>query len=193
MEVTDKSALDELLSKVTKPYQYIGNEIFSYNKSFSDSKVRFALAFPDKYEIGASNLGHRVLYEAINSIEGALCDRVYAPEADCKALLEEMSLPLYGLESKMTLFGFDFIGFSLQYELCYTTVLGMLKMAQIPIKSADRADNMPIILAGGPCAFNPEPMKEFIDAFLIGDGEETCKEIAKTYITAENISRNAIL
>ena len=189
----DKSALEKLLSRVNKPYQYIGNEIFSYNRPFEDAKVRFAMAFPDKYEIGASNLGHRVLYEAISSVDGALCDRVYAPEPDCKAVLEEMSIPLYGLESKFPLNEFDFIGFSLQYELCYTTVLGMLKMAQIPIKSADRTETNPIILAGGPCAFNPEPMKDFIDAFLIGDGEETCREIAKTFINLKNKGKKEVL
>lgn len=181
MNKLDSLTLDILFSKVNKPYQYIGNEIFSYNKSFEDSKVRFALAFPDKYEVGASNLGHRVLYEDINSVEDCLCDRVYAPETDCKNVLKEMNLPLYGVESKYPLGAFDFLGFSLQYELCYPTVLAMLDMANIPVRSENRNDSHPIILAGGPCAFNPEPVKDFIDGFLIGDGEDSCKEIAETF------------
>lgn len=193
MNTIDTPTLEKLLSKVNKPYQYIGNEIFSYNKSFDDAKVRFALAFPDKYEIGASNLGHRVLYESISTVDGALCDRVYAPEVDCKVALKECGIPLYGLETKVPLKSFDFVGFSLQYELCYTTVLGMLDMANIPIKSKNRSDEHPIILAGGPCAFNPEPISEFIDAFLIGDGEESCMEIAKAFIAAKDKNRSAIL
>lgn len=177
----NKKQLELLLTKVNKPYQYIGNEMFSYNKPFDSTKVKFALAFPDKYEIGASNLGHRVLYETINSINNCLCDRVYAPDIDCKDALKELGMPLYGVESKEPLKDFDFVGFSLQYELCYTTVLAMLDLAQIPIKNSQRNDNHPIILAGGPCAFNPEPMKEFIDAFLIGDGEDSCADIARVY------------
>lgn len=193
MKAIDQITLEKLLTRVNKPYQYIGNEIFSYNKPFSGAKVRFALAFPDKYEIGASNLGHRVLYEAISRVDGALCDRVYAPEIDCKEALKELGIPLYGLETKVPLKEFDFLGFSLQYELCYTTVLAMLDMAKIPVKSVDRTDKDPIILAGGPCAYNPEPIRNFIDAFFIGDGEEVCQEAAKAFINAENKGRAAIL
>lgn len=193
MKAIDQITLEKLLTRVNKPYQYIGNEIFSYNKPFSEAKVRFALAFPDKYEIGASNLGHRVLYEAISRVDGALCDRVYAPEIDCKEALKELEIPLYGLETKVPLKEFDFLGFSLQYELCYTTVLAMLDMAKIPVKSVDRTDKDPIILAGGPCAYNPEPIRNFIDAFFIGDGEEVCQEAAKAFINAKNKGRAAIL
>ncbi len=196
MNKIELSELEKLLSVVNKPYQYVGNELFSYEKSFDDSKIHFALAFPDKYEVGASNLGHRVLYETINSIDSCLCDRAYAPETDCKMALKDMNIPMYGLESKVPLFKFDFLGFSLQYELCYPTVLAMLDLAQIPILSKDRNDDHPIVLAGGPCAFNPEPVKDFIDAFLIGDGEECCVEIVNKFLELKEkgcFSRSDIL
>lgn len=196
MNKIETFVLDKLLSVVNKPYQYIGNEMFSYNKSFEESKVRFAIAFPDKYEVGASNLGHRVLYEAVSSIDDCLCDRAYAPESDCKKAMGEMKIPLYGLESKFPLKEFDFLGFSLQYELCYPTVLAMLEMSGIPIRNNDRDDSHPVILAGGPCAFNPEPLKDFVDAFLIGDGEQSCKEIAEAFINLKikgNTSRHTVL
>ncbi len=186
MKKLDKESLDKLLFNVNKPYQYAGNELYSYNKDFKSSKVRFAIAFPDKYEVGASNLGHRILYETLNSIEECLCDRAYAPDIDCKDEIKKQNLFLYGVESKVCLNDFDFLGFSLQYELAYPTVLSMLEMSQIPIKSADRDGGNPIVLAGGPCAYNPEPLKDFIDGFLIGDGEEVLKEIVDVYKTAKN-------
>lgn len=196
MNKIDQSKLESVLSLVNKPYQYVGNEMFSCGGSFDGSSVHFALAFPDKYEVGASNLGHRVLYEAISSIEDCLCDRAYAPESDCKELLKRFNIPLYGVETKVPLCEFDFLGFSLQYELCYPTVLAMLELAAIPVYSKDRTDVHPIVLAGGPCAFNPEPMKDFVDAFLIGDGEECCIEIVNEFLKLNrdgNISRLELL
>ena len=145
----------------------------SFNKSFDDAKLRFAFAFPDKYEIGISNLGQRILYSIVNEHENFMADRVYAPEKDFQPK------PLYGLESKRPIKDFDVVGFSIQYELAYTTVLKMLEMSQIPYKNSDRTDEDPIILAGGPCAFNPLPMSEFIDCFLIGDGEELIIEVCE--------------
>lgn len=166
------------LYKCTKPYQYVGGEFLSHNKSFNDAKVRFALAFPDKYEIGISNLGVRILYEEINSKQDYMCDRVYAPESD---FIPET---LYGVESKKALKDFDVIGFSIQYEMSYPTILKMLDMSNIPYKNSQRTEDDPIIIAGGPCTFNPLPMSEFIDVFLIGDGEdsilEVCEIIEKT-------------
>ena len=182
--------LENLLFSVNKPYQYAGNEIYSYNKDFDKSDVRFAIAFPDKYEVGASNLGHRILYETLNSIDGCLCDRAYAPDTDCVSKLQELGLLLYGTETKVCLKEFDFLGFSLQYELCYPTVLKMLELSDIPVQSNYRDDNCPIVLAGGPCAFNPEPMKDFIDGFLIGDGEDIIKEIVKVYKDAKLLNKN---
>ena len=168
----------EALFKCNKPYQYVGGEFLSYNKDFDSAKVRFAFCFPDKYEIGISNLGVRVLYDLVNRHEGFMADRAYAPEPDFKPK------ELYGLESKRRIKDFDAVGFSLQYEMAYPTVLKMLEMAEIPYKNADRTDDDPIIIAGGPCAFNPLPLADFIDVFMIGDGEdsiiEVCEILGKT-------------
>ena len=168
----------EALYNCTKPYQYVGGELLSYNKSFDDAKIRIAFAFPDKYEIGISNLGVRILYDLVNRHKNFMADRIYAPEPDFKPQT------LYGLESKRPMKDFDAIGFSLQYEMGYPTVLKMLDMADIPIRNEDRSDSDPIIVAGGPCTFNPLSMADFIDVFLIGDGEdciiETCEILEKT-------------
>ena len=186
MKKLDNSTLDRLLFSVNKPYQYAGHELYSYNKDFDTSDVRFAIAFPDKYEVGASNLGHRIIYDILNSIDGCMCDRAYAPDTDCKEQLQKQGLLLYGVESKIHLKEFDLLGFSLQYELAYPTVLTMLNLSDIPVKNADRNDSHPIILAGGPCVFNPEPIKDFIDGFLIGDGEDILNELVEVYKTAKH-------
>ena len=175
----DISEYHDILYNCKKPYQYVGGEYLSFNKSFDEAKVRFALAFPDKYEIGISNLGVRVLYGMINREPNYMADRVYAPEVDFQEALVRENKPLYALESKRLLKEFDVVGFSLQYELAYPTVLKMLDMSSIPIKSADRGEDCPIIVAGGPCTFNPLPMRDFIDAFSIGDGEEALIDICK--------------
>lgn len=168
----------EALYRCNKPYQYVGGEFLSYNKDFDGAKVRYALAFPDKYEIGISNLGVRVLYDLINKHPDYMCDRVYAPEKDFQPEI------LYGLESKRYIKDFDAIGFSLQYEMAYPTVLKMLEMAKIPYRNDMRGDSDPIIMAGGPCAYNPLPLADFIDVFMIGDGEdsivEACEILEKT-------------
>lgn len=169
----------ELLYNCNKPYQYVGGEFLSFNKDFDSAKVTFAFAFPDKYEIGISNLGQRVLYGLINEHPDFMADRVYAPELDFKENLIKQKKSFYSLESKTPLHKFDLIGFSLQYELSYPTVLAMLNMADINVKSADRNENDPIILAGGPCAFNPLPLSDFIDGFLIGDGEDVILEVCE--------------
>ena len=163
----------EALFKCNKPYQYVGGEFLSYNKDFDSAKVRFAFCFPDKYEIGISNLGVRVLYDLVNRHEGFMADRAYAPEPDFKPK------ELYGLESKRRIRDFDAVGFSLQYEMAYPTVLKMLEMAGIPYKNTERSDSDPIIIAGGPCAFNPLPLADFIDVFMIGDGEDSIIEVCE--------------
>ena len=173
----------EALHNCTKPYQYVGGEFLSYNKDFDSADVRLLLAFPDKYEIGISNLGVRVLYEQVNKTENYMADRVYAPEPDFKPT------PLYALESKRNAKDFDVIGFSLQWELAYPTVLKMLEMAGVPYKNSERKDEHPIIIAGGPCTFNPLPMSDFIDAFIIGDGEDVIIEICDVMKQAKNLSR----
>ena len=173
----------ESLYNCTKPYQYVGGEFLSFNNDFDRAKIRFAFAFPDKYEIGISNLGLRVLYNQVNSHSEYMADRVYAPEADFKPQ------PLYALESKRAIKDFDAVGFSIQYELSYPTILKMLEMAEIPYRNADRKDDHPIILAGGPCAYNPLPVADFIDGFLIGDGEESILEVCESLEKSKGLPR----
>ncbi len=173
----------ESLYSCNKPYQYIGGEFLSFNKNFDDAKVKFAFAFPDKYEIGISNLGQRILYSIVNEQEKYMADRVYAPEKDFQPEI------LYGLESKRAIKDFDAVGFSIQYELSYPTILKMLDMSDIPYKNSDRKETDPIIIAGGPCTFNPLPMKDFIDCFVVGDGEEVILEICKILEDYNNSSR----
>ncbi len=164
----------EALYSCNKPYQYVGGEFLSYNKDFNKADIRLLMAFPDKYEIGISNLGVRVLYEQVNKVENFMCDRLYAPEPDF------VPESLYGVESKRKAIEFDVIGFSLQWELAYPTVLKMLEMSGIPHRNEDRTDEHPIIVAGGPCTYNPLPMSDFIDCFLIGDGEDLIVELCQT-------------
>lgn len=173
----------EALYKCNKPYQYVGGEFLSYNKDFDKSKLRFAFAFPDKYEIGISNLGVRVLYDLVNKQPDYMADRVYAPEADFQPEI------LYALESKKYIKDFDAVGFSLQYEMAFPTVLKMLEMAKIPYRNDMRKDNDPIIIAGGPCAFNPLPVAEFIDVFMIGDGEDSIIEVCQILEKTKGLPR----
>lgn len=182
----------ELLYNCNKPYQYVGGEFLSRNKSFDAAKVSLAFAFPDKYEIGISNLGQRVLYGLVNDHPDFMADRIYAPDIDFKENLIKSEKDFYSLERKTPLKNFDLIGFSLQYEMSYPTILAMMEMAKIPHLSAERKDNDPIILAGGPCAYNPLPVSKFIDAFLIGDGEEIILEVCETIKLAKekNLTRS---
>ena len=163
----------EALFNATKPYQYVGGEFLSYNKDWDTSSIKFAFVFPDKYEIGISNLGVRIIYDRVNKVERYLADRAYAPEPDFKPEY------LYGVESKKALKDFDGVGFSLQYELSYPTVLKMLEMSGIGVKNSERGDDEPIVFAGGPCAFNPLPMSDFIDVFCIGDGEDMMVDVCE--------------
>lgn len=173
--------IDRILSNVTKPARYTGGELNSIVKDPDKTSVRIALAFPDIYEVGMSNLGLRILYHVINSVDDVAAERVFAPAPDMKAEMQRANLPLFSLESATPLKNFDIIGFSLAYELTYTTVLAMLDMAGIPVRSSERGEQDPIIIAGGHCTSNPEPMAEFIDAFVIGDGEEVILELIEAY------------
>lgn len=173
----------EALFKCNKPYQYVGGEFLSYNKDFENANVRFAFCFPDKYEIGISNLGVRVLYDLVNRHDRFMADRAYAPEPDFQPK------ELYGLESKRKIKDFDAVGFSLQYEMAYPTVLKMLDMAGIPYRNDERTDNDPIIIAGGPCAFNPLPLADFIDVFMIGDGEDSIIEVCEILEETKDLPR----
>ena len=183
------------LLKIKKPYQYIGNEYLSFNKDFNKAKAKMVFAFPDKYEIAISNLGQKILYGIVNSDARFMADRVYAPEIDYKEILREKKKRLYSLESKKDIKDFDIVGFSLQYELAYPTMLGMLELSDIPVLRKDRKGNDPIILAGGPCCFNPSPIEDFIDLFLIGDGEELIIEVLEKYseLKEQKIHRDEII
>lgn len=171
--------LQAILPFVEKPARYIGNEINSVVKAKEEVLLRFALAFPDVYEIGTSYMGFQILYEIINSIPWAQAERVFAPWPDMEAKLREHKLPLYGLETKTGLKDFDLIGFTLQYELGYTNLLNMLDLSGLSPYARERT-GFPLIIAGGPGALNPEPLADFIDAFVLGEGEEIVPEIAET-------------
>lgn len=167
-----REKIEKHLLSAQKPARYIGGEYGCVIKDKEKVDVRFAFCFPDTYDVGMSHLGMKILYGLKNSIENFWCERVFAPELDFEKVMRENDIPLYALESLDPIKEFDFVGFTLQYELCYTTVLNMLDLAQIPIYSKDRDDTHPIVIAGGPCACNPEPLADFIDLFMIGEGEE---------------------
>ncbi len=185
----------ENLYKVNKPYQYIGSEYLSANKDFDGAKIRFLFAFPDKYEIGINNLGQKILYSVVNSDERFMADRVYAPDFDYRQILRDQHICLSALESKKNAKDFDFMAFSLQYELSYPTVLEMLELSGIPLKRNERDENYPLIIAGGPCCYNPKPMEDFIDLFMIGDGEELIIELIDKYLKLknQNVSKNKMI
>ncbi len=171
-----------MLKSVEKPGRYIGGEYNSIIKNKDEVKCRFAFAFPDTYEIGMSNLGVRILYDAINKDENIWCERVYAPWQDMIEKMGQYDIPLSALESGDPLSSFDMVAFSLQYELCYTTTLAMIKMAHFPVWAKDRGEDVPIIIGGGPCVYNSEPIAEFFDLINIGEGEEVLAEICNLYI-----------
>jgi radical SAM family uncharacterized protein/radical SAM-linked protein len=173
----DGNELKDLISLVSKPVRYLGREINSVGKVPSGVRLKFCLAFPDVYEVGMSHLGLQILYHILNSKEGVACERVFAPWIDMEKILREKDIPLSSLESSLPLGQFDILGFSLQYELCYTNVLNMLDLSRIPLFSKDRDERFPLVIAGGPAAFNPEPVAEIFDAIVIGDGEEVVLEI----------------
>ncbi len=180
--MTEKTHLSSVLKSVEKPGRYIGGE---YNRVMKDKaavKCRFAFCFPDTYEIGMSNLGVRILYDVLNRDPDIWCERAYAPWTDMKERMETYGLPLTAVESGDPVSDFDIVGFSLHYELCYPTFLGMLKLAGFPLLSAERGEDCPIILGGGPCTFNSEPVADFFDLLNIGEGEEVLHEIVRLYI-----------
>jgi len=175
-----EAKLEQILLKVQKPGRYVGGELNIVVKDWEKIQTKVALVFPDIYDIGVSNVGLKILYDQINQREDALAERAYAPWTDMEALMRDCGIPLYSLESKRPLSGFDIIGFSLPYETLYTNTLNILDLAGIPVRSSDRDGSHPIIIAGGHAATNPEPMHAFVDAFVIGEGEEVIHEIINT-------------
>ena len=173
---------NSILKSVSKPGRYTGGEFGQIIKNKDEVKARFAFCFPDTYEIGMSNLGVRILYGALNERENIWCERAYAPWIDMEEKMREHNIPLWAHESGDKLRDFDIVAFTLQYELCYSNVLNMLDLAQIPLLAADRTDDMPIIIGGGPCSYNPEPIADFFDVFSIGEGEEALVEFTELYI-----------
>src|SRR5512143_1802774 len=172
-----ENKLDRILLKVQKPGRYVGGELNSIAKVWDITKTKVAFVFPDIYDIGVSNVGLKILYDQVNQREDALAERAYSPWFDMEALMREHGIPLYALESKQPLACFDLIGFTLPYETLYTNALNVLDRAGIPVRSADRDETHPIIIAGGHSTMNPEPMHAFIDAFVIGEGEEVIHDI----------------
>lgn len=173
--------LEKMLSKVEKPGRYVGGELNSVYKDKSKVDVRFAFCFPDNYEVGMSHLGIKILYSCLNEMENVWCERCFAPWEDMEAQLRENNIPLFALESRDPLGDFDFIGFTMQYELSYTNVLSMLDLANVPIFAKDRQNDHPIVVMGGPCTYNPEPLADFADIFSLGEGEEALCELCELY------------
>jgi len=178
--------IQELLSLVERPSRYLGNEINSIRKEFSRMRLKFVLAFPDLYEIGMSHFGIQILYHVLNAQKDIGAERVFAPPGDMEALLRQKRMKLFSLESHQPLAAFDIIGFSLMYELNYTNVLLMLDLSGIPFFSRDRGHDVPLIIGGGPCTANPEPISDIFDAFVIGDGEDVILEMSRRWIRLKN-------
>ena len=169
--------LERLLLRVKNPAWYSGGELNSVVKDKNSVKTRFAFCFPDLYDVAMSHLGIKILYDVLNQRDDIWCERAFAPAPDMEKLMREKSVPLFGLESRDPVKDFDFIAFTLQYELSYTNVLNMLDLAGLPVLSAERSDDMPVVIAGGPCTVNPEPLADFVDLFNIGEGEETLLQL----------------
>ncbi len=172
---------DEILMSIDKPARYIGNEINSVVKDTSKVDIRFAMCFPDVYEIGMSHLGIQILYDMFNKREDTWCERVYSPWPDLHEIMKEKQIPLFGLESQEPVKNFDFLAMTLQYEMCYTNILQILDLSQIPLRSKDRTEKDPLVIGGGPCSYNPEPIADFFDIFYIGEGETRYDDLFDLY------------
>ena len=172
---------DDILMKIEKPARYIGHEVNAVVKDKDKVDVRFAMCFPDVYEIGMSHLGIQILYDMFNSMEDVWCERVYSPWVDLDAIMREENIPLFALESQDPIKEFDFLGITIQYEMCYTNILQVLDLAQIPFLAADRGEDCPIVIGGGPCSYNPEPIADFFDIFYIGEGETRYRDLIDLY------------
>ena len=172
---------DEILLSIDKPVRYIGNEVNMVKKDPSKVDIRFAMCFPDVYEIGMSHLGIQILYDMFNQRDDVYCERVYSPWTDLDKIMREKNIPLFALESQDPVKLFDFLGITLQYEMCYTNILQVLDLSNIPLLSKDRTEDDPIVIGGGPCTYNPEPIADFFDLFYIGEGETVYNELLDRY------------
>ena len=172
---------DDILLNIEKPARYIGGEVNSVMKDKDKVDIRFAMCFPDVYEIGMSHLGIQILYDMFNRREDTWCERVYSPWLDLDKVLREKNIPLFALESQDPVRDFDFLGITIQFEMCYTNILQILDLSHIPLHAADRTETDTIVIGGGPCAYNPEPLAEFFDIFYIGEGETVYDELLDTY------------
>jgi radical SAM family uncharacterized protein len=177
-----KQALtDEILLSIDKPARYIGNEVNSVIKDLEKVNIRFAMCFPDVYEIGMSHLGIQILYDMFNKMEDVYCERVYSPWLDLDKIMREKNIPLFALESQDPIKDFDFLGITIQYEMCYTNILQVLELSQMPLLASERGEEFPIVIGGGPCTYNPEPLADFFDLFYIGEGETSYFPLLEAY------------
>ena len=172
---------DEVLLGVQKPARYLGNEANAVYKDPGKVDIRFAMCFPEVYEVGMSHLGIQILYDMFNRREDTWCERVYSPWLDLDKIMREREIPLFALESQDPIRDFDFLGITLQFELCYTNVLQVLDLSGIPLRACDRDESVPIVIGGGPCSYNPEPIAEFFDMFYIGEGEVVYDRLLDLY------------
>ena len=178
--------IDNILKNVQKPAAYTGGELNSIVKNPDEVKIRYGFCFPDNYEVGMSHLGIKILYHVLNLRPDTWCERVFAPWIDMEEEMRKTNTPLFALESRESVRHFDFLGFTLQYEMSYTNVLNMLDLAGVPLLSRDRGEGDPFVNAGGPCAYNPEPLAEICDFFTMGEGEEVINELMDAYIEWKN-------
>ena len=183
---------DEILLKIEKPARYIGNEVNSVMKNKDEVDIRFAMCFPDVYEIGMSHLGMQILYHMFNQRDDVWCERVFSPWTDLDQVMRQESLPLFALESQDPIKEFDFLGITIQYEMCYTNILQILDLGQIPLSAKERGEGCPIVIGGGPCVYNPEPIAEFFDLFYIGEGETCYDQLLDLYIQNKKAGKSRL-
>ena len=181
---------DDILLQIEKPARYIGGEVNSVMKDPSEVDIRFAMCFPDVYEIGMSHLGIQILYDMFNRREDTWCERVYSPWTDLDKILHEKNIPLFALESQDPIRDFDFLGITIQFEMCYTNILQILDLGQIPLHASERTEADPIVIGGGPCTYNPEPLADFFDIFYIGEGETVYDELLDAYKVWKNSGKS---
>ena len=193
--MTKLALSDEILMKIDKPARYIGNELNSVCKNKDEVSIRFAMCFPDVYEIGMSHLGIQILYDMFNRRDDVYCERVYSPWMDLDPIMREQKIPLFAVESQDPIKKFDFLGITIQYEMCYTNILQVLELSQIPLHAEDRTEEDPIVIGGGPCTYNPEPIAPFFDLFYMGEGEVVYFDLIDRYkeIKARGGSRKEFL